>query len=296
MMLFWFICAVFIVIALAFILPTALQRNEKSQRASADETKQANIAVYRDQLSELETDLQNGIVSQEQYTQDREEIQRRLLEDTTTAGATPKQKTAAVAPANRSTAYALAIGLPLVAVIFYTQVGNPKSLSNSPAPTTTPPFANAGGGERTQEQIEANVTALAKRLQANPSDTQGWIMLARSYNQMERFGEAAGAYAKATELKPDDADLWAEYAFTSAMASGQRLEGQPTELIQQALKVDPNNAKALQLAGSAAFEKKDYAKAIEYWNRVLKQVPAGSQVAKLITERINEAKSLMNNK
>ena len=85
MMLFWFICAVFIVIALAFILPTALQRNEKSRQASADERKQANIAVYRDQLSELETDLQNGIVSQEQYTQDREEIQRRLLEDTTTA-------------------------------------------------------------------------------------------------------------------------------------------------------------------------------------------------------------------
>ena len=295
MILFWFICAVFIVIALAFILPTALQSNEKSQRASADERKQANIAVYRDQLSELETDLQNGIVSQEQYTQDREEIQRRLLEDTTTAAAPPKQEN--LAPANRSMAYALAVSLPLVAVILYMQVGNPKSMSESPAPTTAPPFANASGGEeRTQEQIEANVTALAKRLQSNPSDTQGWIMLARSYNQMERFGEAAGAYAKATELKPDDADLWAEYAFTSAMASGQSLEGKPTELIQQALKVDPNNAKALQLAGSAAFEKKDYAKAIEYWNRVLKQVPAGSQVAELITERINEAKSSMNNK
>ena len=119
-------------------------------------------------------------------------------------------------------------------------------------------------------------------------------MLARSYNQMERFGEAAGAYAKATELKPADADLWAEYAFTSAMASGQRLEGRPTELVQQALKVDPENVKALQLAGSAAFELKDYKKAVEYWERVLKKVPAGSQVAELITERINEAKSLMN--
>lgn len=296
MMMFWFICAVFIVIALAFILPTALQRNETSQRASADERKQANIAVYRDQLSELETDLQNGIVSQEQYTQDREEIQRRLLEDTTTSAAPAKPKN--LAPANRNTAYALAVGLPLVAVIFYMQVGNPKSMSESPAPTTTAaaPFGRAGDGERSQEQIEANVAALAQRLQSNPSDTQGWIMLARSYSQMERFGEAAGAYAKATELKPKDADLWAEYAFTSAMASGQKLEGKPTELIQQALKVDPNNGKALQLAGSAAFEKKDYAKAIEYWNRVLKQVPAGSEVAELITERINEAKSLMNNK
>lgn len=295
MMLFWFICAVFIVIALAFVLPTALQRNEKSQQATADERKQANIAVYRDQLKELEADLDNGIVSQEQYTQDREEIQRRLLEDTTTAAAAPKPKTAAVASANRNTAYALAVGLPLVAVIFYMQVGNPKSMSESPGATTTPPFANAGG-ERTREQIEANVAALAKRLQSNPSDTQGWIMLARSYVQMERFGEASGAYAKATELKPDDADLWADYAYTSAMANGRQLDGQPMELIQKALKLDPENVKALELAASAEFEKKNYAKAIEHWNRVLKKVPAGSQLAELINGRINEAKSLMNNK
>ena len=117
-------------------------------------------------------------------------------------------------------------------------------------------------------------------------------MLARSYNSMERFGEAAGAYARATELQPKDADLWAEYAFVSAMAAGQRLDGRPTELINEALKVDPENAKALQLAGSAAFQAKDYKKAIDYWERVLKRVPAGSEVAEMITGRINEAKTL----
>ena len=101
-------------------------------------------------------------------------------------------------------------------------------------------------------------------------------------------------FAKATELKPGDADLWADYAFTSAMANQQRLDGRPMELIQQALKVDPNNVKALQLAGSAAFQAKDYKKAVEYWERVLKQVPAGSEVSALITDRINEAKSAMN--
>jgi cytochrome c-type biogenesis protein CcmH len=293
MMLFWLICAVMIVIALAFILPTALQRNEKSQRAVADERKQANIAVYRDQLLELEADLQNGIVSKEQYAQDRDEIERRLLEDTATAVTAKEKPVAPAAAASRNTAYALAIGLPLMAVIFYLQIGNRKGME--PPSAASAPFANAGaGGPRSQEQIEANVTALAKRLQSNPSDTEGWIMLARSYNSMERFGEAAGAYAKATELKPGDADLWADYAFTSAMANNQRLEGRPMELIQQALKVDPNNVKALQLAGSAAFQAKDYKKAVEYWERVLKQVPAGSEVSALITDRINEAKSAMN--
>lgn len=296
MMLFWFICVVLIVIALAFILPTALQRNEKSQRAMADERKQANIAVYRDQLSELEADLQNGIVSKEQYTQDRDEIERRLLEDTATAAAA-KQKTVPAAAASRNTAYALAVGLPLVAVIFYLQIGNRNGIEPPSPSAASAPFANAGanaGGGRSQEQIEANVAALAARLKSNPSDTEGWIMLARSYSSMERFGEAAGAYAMATQLRPNDADLWTDYAFVSAMAAGRRLDGRPSELINQALKIDPDNAKALQLAGRAAFQAKDYKKAIEYWERVLKKAPADSELAQLIGREIDEAKSLMN--
>jgi cytochrome c-type biogenesis protein CcmH len=288
MILFWLICAVFIVIAFAFILPTALQKNEKTQREISDDRKQANIAVYRDQLSELEADLGNGIISKDQYAQDRDEIERRLLEDTATAAAA-KQKTGAAAPASRSTAYALAVGLPLVAVIFYLQIGNTKAISDPESAGEAPVAAS---GQRTQAQIEASVAALAKRLQSNPSDTEGWIMLARSYASMERFGEAAGAYAKATQLKPGDADLWTDYAFVSAMAAGQRLDGHPTELINQALKVDPENAKALQLAGSAAFQAKDYKKAVEYWERVLKKAPEGSELAKLISGRIEEAKTL----
>jgi cytochrome c-type biogenesis protein CcmH len=292
MILFWLICALFIIIAFAFVLPTALERPGKSQRATADERKLANIAIYRDQLSELEADLRNGIVSQEQYPQDRDEIERRLLEDTAGASSTTS-KGAKVPPASRSTAYAIAFGLPLAAVIFYFQVGNPESITQTPRPVAVPPSATGG---RTQEQIEANVAALAKRLQANPNDAQGWTMLARSYNSMERFGEAAGAYAKATELQPNDADLWAEYAFATAMASNQSMDGRPMELVNQALKVDPDNAKALQLAGSAAFQAKDYAKAIDYWQRVLKQVPPDTATAQAIQERIDEAKSLAVNK
>ena len=119
-------------------------------------------------------------------------------------------------------------------------------------------------------------------------------MLARSYSSMQKFGEASGAYAKATELRPNDADLWAEYAFVSAMAAGRQLEGQPMELINRALKIDPDNLKALQLAGNAAFQKKDYRQAVDYWERVLKKVPAGSEVAQSIQLRIDEAKSLGN--
>jgi cytochrome c-type biogenesis protein CcmH len=286
--LFWVICAGLILIALGFVLPTLLQRNEESDNAE-DERKQANIAIYRDQLSELEADLHNGIVSEEQYAQDREEIERRLLEDVTTSKTKQKPTAPAVA---RNTAYLLGIGLPLVAIIFYLNVGSPKSISEPPVVGMSSGPAEAQPQPRTQAQIDANVAKLAERLKSNPSDAQGWTMLARSYNQMEKYGEAVGAYTKATELSPNDADLWAEFAFATAMAGDRTLEGKPMELINRALKVDPQNLKALQLAGSAAFQAKDYKKAIDYWQRVLKQVPTGSEVEQAINERIEEAKRL----
>jgi cytochrome c-type biogenesis protein CcmH len=288
--LFWVICALLVVIALAFVLPPALQRAEESEVVLDDERKQANIAVYRDQLSELEADLRNGIIAEEQYAQDREEIERRLLEDT----ATVRSKKTAGAPINaRNTAYLLGIGLPLVAIVFYMKVGEPDRITN-PAPVGPAPASATAAAppERTQEQIEANVAKLAQRLESNPNDAQGWAMLARSYSSMEKYSEAANAYAKATELNAKDADLWAEYAFATGMAEGRSLEGKPTELINRALKADPENAKALQLAGSAAFQAKDYKKAIDYWQRVLKKVPPGTEVAETINARINEAKTL----
>jgi cytochrome c-type biogenesis protein CcmH len=291
MILFWVLCAAFILLALAFILPPAVERASQSGKKGQDETKRANIAVYRDQLSELEADLNNGIVSQEQYTQDRDEIERRLLEDT--AGSQAKDK---ALPVNaRSTVYALGIAIPVVAIVFYLNVGMPKAITGDVV-STRPAQSSQPSGERTEAQIEGNVAALAERLKSNPSDVAGWTMLARSYSSMERFGEAAGAYAKATELNPKDANLWAEYAFASAMASGRSLEGKPQELIEQALKADPNNAKALQLAGSAAFQAKDYKKAIGYWERVLSQVPPDSEAGQMITARINETKALADGK
>ena len=293
MILFWVICALLIVIALAFVLPTTMKRSQEGNVKIDDERRRANIAVYRDQLSELEADLRNGIVAEDQYAQDRDEIERRLLEDTASTGS---KKTAA-APLNaRNTAYLLGFGIPFIAIVFYLKIGEPNLIEN-PAAVSVPSAATASGPmERSPEQIEANVAKLAKKLESNPNDPEGWMMLARSYSSMEKFSEAANAYAKATELTPKNADLWAEYAFATAMANGRSLKGKPTELINRALQVDPENAKALQLAGSAAYEAQDYKKAIDYWQRVLKQVPADSEVGRTITERINEAKTLAGTK
>ncbi|MBA3356980.1 MAG: c-type cytochrome biogenesis protein CcmI [Pyrinomonadaceae bacterium] len=289
MIIFWLVCAIFVAIALAFVLPPLMQGS--GTKADANGQKEANVAVYRDQISELEADLTNGIVSREQFDQDRDEIERRLLEDVTSSDAATV-RTLKSAKEGRGAVYAIALGLPILAVAFYLRIGNPSA---APTPVTAsvpvPVKAPTANGDVSQQRIEANVASLAKRLEQNPDDSPGWTMLARSYTSMGKYREASAAYAKATTLKSDDADLWADYAFALAMASEQTLRGKPVELINKALHLDPENSKALELAGSAAFEARDYKRAIEYWQRLLERVPANSEVAGSLTERINEAKT-----
>src|SRR5437667_1980317 len=161
MIAFWLICAVLIVIALAFILPPLLQREEQTNTA---QVKEANIAVYRDQLRELEADLRNGIVSEAQYRADRDELERRLLEDLSVGEHHSKRVKAPIT--SRNLAYALGVGLPVIAILFYVQLGNKNALSAAPAAAMQPgaaaaPFANQSG-EMSPQRIQANVEVLAK--------------------------------------------------------------------------------------------------------------------------------------
>lgn len=290
MILFWLICAGLVAIALAFVLPTLLQG--VSERDDATPNGEANVDVYRDQLSELEADLRNGIIGPEQYQQDRDEIERRLLDDDSTTSE-PSKKQAKQSVADRGPAYAIAIGIPAVAVVLYLLLGNFAGFSGAAVPPAVAPFAaGSQSGGMTQQQIEANVGKLATRLEQNPADAEGWVMLARSYMTLEKYTEASNAFARAVSLKPNDPDLLADCAFSLAMVNGRQLQGQPFDLVKKAMQIDPKNAKALELAGSAEFQAKNYKQAIAYWEKVLAMTPADSDFGRSLTEQINEAKSL----
>jgi cytochrome c-type biogenesis protein CcmH len=107
-----------------------------------------------------------------------------------------------------------------------------------------------------------------------------------------RHDEAADAYAKAAVRAPHDASLLADLADALAMARGQSLEGEPEKLVLRALELEPANLKALALAGTAAFERKDYAAAATYWQRMLPHVPTESEDARTIQQNVNEARAL----
>jgi cytochrome c-type biogenesis protein CcmH len=289
MLTFWIIAALLIMLALWFVLPALLQ---KPNQAEEVERLEANVLVYKDQYRELEADLKSDLIGEPQYQTEKQELERRLLEDVSTK---PDLDKAQQAPVRNGFAYGVAAFIPLGALIFYLSIGNPKGLDTATAPPTAPAGPAAAAeqpGAMSPQQIAANIDKLAERLKQNPNDAQGWQMLARSYLMQERFSEAAGAFEHLTSISPKDAGAWADYAEALALANGQNLAGKPTEAINRALQIDSNNQKALDLAGSAAYQAGDYQRAIEQWQKLLKVLPAGSEELKTITAQISKAKEL----
>jgi cytochrome c-type biogenesis protein CcmH len=133
------------------------------------------------------------------------------------------------------------------------------------------------------------VERLAAKMRENPEDADGWKLLGRSYSALGRFNEAADAYAKAAVRAPRDAQLLADFADTLAMARGQSLEGEPEKLVHRALEIDPDNMKALALAGTIEFNRRQFAAAAGYWKRMLAHVEPGTEDARVIQSNIDEA-------
>ncbi len=279
MTLFWLYAALLIGVALAFLVTPLVRARAKAVAPEAEAN--SRLAVYRDQFAELDADLAAGRIDREQWESAREDVERGLLE----AGEAPPAAAAPAPQRSKALAIGVAAAVPLLAIGLYLVIGNPQGLNPAGAEMQGSPH------QLSKEQIEAMVARLANRLESNPEDGEGWIMLARTYSALGHFPEAANAFAKASAKFPQDPQLLADYADALAMAQGQSLEGKPEELAKRALEIDGNNMKALALTGTAAFERKDFAKAIEYWERMVPLVPPDSDTAKSVQSSIEEARS-----
>lgn len=184
------------------------------------------------------------------------------------------------------TALALALLIPLAVGGIYAGLGNPAGLQSGDGD-------GLQGAHRTgAADIERMVQGLAQKLEKNPDDPKGWIMLARSWKVMGRYGEAEQAFARAGKMVGRDADLLAEYADVVAMRDGGRLAGKASDLVNRALALDPNHLTALWMAGTAAYQRKDYSSARRNWERVLKKLPADSADRKVILANLDEIRIL----
>ncbi|MFH2139525.1 MAG: c-type cytochrome biogenesis protein CcmI [Pseudomonadota bacterium] len=276
MTLFWILCTALVALGIAFIVYPLWRGAPKRNDVARDA---ANLEILRDQIAEMDTDLKNGLLTPELYEQGKRELETRVLEEVVPAATTP-----AGSP-SKTLAIVLAVLLPIMSVGVYLVVGDVGALS----PANPHAGMSSGGEVRT----DTGISALEKRVAANDQDGEAMVLLARSYMEIDRFADSAKVYAKLVKLIPDEAWVWADYADAQAMAEGQTLRGKPTEFINKALQLDPNHMKGLALAGSAAMERGDFAAAIKYWDKLLKQLPPGSEDAMAIQGGINEARQLL---
>ena len=278
------------------------------------------IDGIKQQLAQLQSLYASGVLPEAQFLEGKATLERRILDlvlagnglpanapeaPANAPGAAPEPAGArradtlgASAPgvAGKPSALLLAgLGVAVVAlaVAGYLWKGTPGPAS-VPADVEQPVSADGKPAPHatSADQIAAMTEKLAERLKERPDDVEGWSMLARSYSVLGRHAEALKAYEKAISLRKDDPVLLADYADSLAVNSNNSLEGEPMKLVERALKLDPKNLKALYLAGTYAFNKKDYRNAVAIWEKLAALGPAGNVFVREVEPAIAEARSL----
>lgn len=265
--------------ALLLVVPPLLGGGSRA-REQAHRQRQAEtvLVVLREQLAELEAEHAAGHLVEADYQRSREELEQRALEEGRAA-----EGGADLRPA-RPWAVAVVVALPALAVLFYLALGEPRGLD---------PAQIAAQEEHriTPEQVSALVAQLAQRLEREPNDVEGWIMLGRSYSMTNDLDGAAATWRKLGAKIPDQADVLADWADLLAGAAGGRFDGDPDRLIRRALELEPSHLKALALAGTAAFRREDFAVASAHWERILANMDPSEEVYAAVLASINEARS-----
>ena len=240
-----------------------------------------DISRLKQELLQLSGEHAAGALAEDEYEQRKSMLERELLDkvlasDIRTEPPAPAPAAAPTAPAAPSdmptwlaaaAVALLAIGLAAGGGYWWVSAAAPQAVARaggaSPADApAAPPHADSGKG------VEEMIAHLAKRLQENPKDGAGWAMLARSYVVVGRDAEAVDAFARAAALQQGDAALLADYADALGVKNNRDLSGEPMQLVERALKLDPRNVKALALAGTYAFDRKDYRGAVQRWSQV----------------------------
>ncbi len=276
---FLILATVLVAGALLLVVPPLLGGGSRA-REQAHRQRQAEtvLVVLREQLAELEAEHAAGHIAEADYQRSREELEQRALEEgRATEGGTDLR------PA-RQWAVAIVVALPALAVLFYLALGEPRGLD--PAQ-----IAAQEEHQITPEQMSALVAQLAQRLEREPNDVEGWMMLGRSYSMTNDLDGAAATWRKLGAKIPDQADILADWADLLAGAAGGRFDGDPDRLIRRALELDPDHLKALALAGTAAFQREDFAAASAHWERILANMDPSEGVYAAVVASINEARS-----
>jgi len=275
MLTFWIIAAILTTLAIAFVIPPLLKKN---QPATDIDRNSLNVAIYKDRLAELEQEN----LTPEESAQAKLELEKNLaqdLDDNATLAHQPRARWATVV--------VLLVAIPALAFSTYWKLGAKELI----APQTQ--FTHPGNMPGNFDQM---VNKLAERLKTQPDDQEGWRMLARSYTVLKRYDDAARAYNKLLALVGNqDPQLLTDFARVLVQSNNGQFAGQPTILLKAALDLEPKHPDALLLSGLAAVEKNDYDAAIKHWERLLQQIPPENvQARQMLEAHIADARSKLN--
>ncbi len=288
MSVFWGLAAIMIIVALLFTVPWMLRASRSAKSQPDQDT--LNTEVIRAQIAELETDLKTGRLDENQYAAARRDLECELLDDLAPAGSGSTLKPA------RSGQWAvllLVAAIPLLAVGLYQHLGSKEIiplLEQRNTATATAAASSPAQHEMGKQSLEEMVNVLAARLKEKPDDLQGWILLARSNETLNRYADALVAYGNARRLGGDNPELLADYADVLVMANGGRFNDEAGELLQRAVEGQPDNVKALWLMGHWKNQQGSSTEALDYWQRAAALLPAGSEDTAVIAQQINQVR------
>ncbi|MGB3818968.1 c-type cytochrome biogenesis protein CcmI [Achromobacter pulmonis] len=257
MTLFWLLAAGMVAVALLFVLPPLLAPQAADHHDGPPQA-QAALAVLREQLAQLQADHASGRIAPGHYAQARDEIERRALRE---GHATPDSPDTRPAP---RWALAVALGLGAISIGLYAALGTPGALVPAHAGPDAAMPARAGG-----DPMAERLAGLIQHLQAHPDDAAGWVTLAHTYATLGEFAGGAATWARIGDRAPQDPDVLAEWADLLATAADGDFSGEPDRLIGQLLALAPDDVKGLALAGTSAFFRGDFRRAIDCWERLL---------------------------
>ena len=270
MTVFVILAAAMLALALVFpLLPLLRQRQVSSADTGGGDPKR---------LKALDDALTAGVIDDDEYRS-----KRAAMSSAATPVSGNKGRRLSMAAA-----LAVAIVLPIGAIILYQLKGEPAALDPARVMASTAPNAEEHGVDMDQA-----VAGLVAKLKENPANADGWALLGRAYQSMGKFTESRDALKHAFELMPDNHDLTVEYAQALALTNdGRRIAGESRQLIEGVLKADPDHQRALWLIGISDYQAADYNAAITAWNRLLPALPPASDIAESVRNQIADAQKL----
>ena len=267
MALFVVVAILMVVIVLALLLPVLW----RGQRKEVTDRRSQNIAIYKEQLAQLEESQASGEVTAEQYTQTRNELEASLLQDIESED-TPSGSTNIQQNHGRRIALVLGVALPLFVIAGYLLMGTPAIFDKSQRQAQQ--SSSLAQTHKNMPSVDEMLSRLEQKLVEDPNNLKGWMMAGRSYMVLKRYPDAVRALKHAYALDKHNAEIVFRYADALAMSQGGRFNGEAFNLLKAGLSLEPENVMGLWLAGNASAEQAKYAEAIQYWRRARQQLQA----------------------